>query len=248
MYEEEVIHKEHQDINKANAKMGWGGVIGFFASYLFIIIVTGILIGILVVILDRGTEGYYTNLFMQSHYMLILDAIGFVFALLLFKRVRQFLKTAFSFAPLKKGSTYLFLLAAFIINYISQFLILNVLKWEDGTSQVDTFGLEGVSDHWFNILLLYVAFTVITPIKEEIMFRGLVHKFLDVKYHFWIGLIVSSVIFGALHPGHFLSAAIMGAIFVLLYRLTKSLVVPIFLHIIWNMYAVTGMLAMIDLI
>ncbi|WP_058306936.1 CPBP family intramembrane glutamic endopeptidase [Gracilibacillus massiliensis] len=248
MYEEEVVHNEDQDTAEDNRKVGWGGVIGLFASYLVIVIVMGLMIGILAVILDRGTDGYYTNLFMQSHYMLILDAIGFVLALLLFKKVRQFLKTAFSFAPLKKVSTYLFLIAAFIINYISQFLVLNVLKWEDGTSQVDTFGLEGVSDHWFNILLLYVAFTVITPIKEEIMFRGLVHKFLDVKYHFWIGLIVSSVIFGALHPGHFLSAAIMGAIFVLLYRVTKSLVVPIILHILWNMYAITGMLAMIDLI
>src|SRR5699024_6734727 len=171
-----------------------------------------------------------------------------VIALLVFKRVRLFLKSEFSIKPLKQGKTYLYLILAIVVNYISQFLILNVFKWEDGTSQVDTFGLEGLSDHWFNILLFYIAFTVLTPIKEEIMFRGLAHKFLDVKYQFWIGLIVSSVIFGALHPGHFLSATIMGMIFVTVYRLTNSLLVPIILHIVWNFYAITGMLVMLEII
>ncbi|MGP4040486.1 CPBP family glutamic-type intramembrane protease [Gracilibacillus sp. D59] len=56
------------------------------------------------------------------------------------------------------------------------------------------------------------------------------------------------MIFGALHPGHILSATIMGMIFVVLYRLTKSLLVPMMLHIIWNLYAITGMLAFLDII
>ncbi len=247
--DETALNKENErNARKENLKFGWGGIIGFFLSYLGFVLVIGFILGIVAIILDGGMEGYYTNLLMQSHYTLILDALGFVIALLLFKKVRNFLKSAFSLKPLKKGKTYLYLLLALISNYIVQFLILNVFKWEEGGSQIDTFGLESLSDHWFNILLFYFTFTLLTPIKEEIMFRGLAHKFLDVKYSFWIGLIVSAVIFGALHPGHFLSAMIMGMIFVGLYRLTKSLVVPIMLHIIWNLYAITGMLAMLEII
>lgn len=48
-------------------------------------------------------------------------------------------------------------------------------------------------------------------------------------------------IFGLLHEGHAISATIMGIVFVLLYKLTRSLVVPIIFHMIWNMYAVLGL-------
>ncbi|WP_018932857.1 CPBP family intramembrane glutamic endopeptidase [Gracilibacillus lacisalsi] len=247
--EELTFNKENEGKDlKDNVELGWGGVIGFFLSYLGFVLVLGFILGIIALILDGGTEGSYTSLLMQSHYTLIIDALGIVIALLIFKKVRHFLKMSFSWKPLKKAKTYLYLFIAFVFTYISQFLILHVFKWEEGASQIDTFGLEGMSDHWFNLLLFYLAFTLLTPIKEEIMFRGLVHKFLNEKYSFWIGLIVSAVIFGALHPGHFISATIMGMIFVGLYRLTKSLVVPIMLHILWNIYAVTGMLALLDII
>ncbi|WP_163579528.1 CPBP family intramembrane glutamic endopeptidase [Gracilibacillus saliphilus] len=246
---EETIHNEEQrNTLKSHARLGWGGVIGFFLSYLGFVLVLGFIFGVIAVILDRGIEGYYTNLLMESHYTLIIDALGIVIAFILFKKVRSFLKSSFSLKPLKRGKTYLYLVLAFVINYVVQFLILNVLKWEKGGSQIDTFGLEGLSDHWFNLLLFYLAFTIITPIKEELMFRGIIHQFLDVKYHFVIGLIGSSLLFGILHPGHILSATIMGMIFVILYRLTHSLMVPIILHIIWNLYAISGMLAMLEII
>ena len=66
--------------------------------------------------------------------------------------------------------------------------------------------------------------------------------FLSEKWGFWLGLILSSVIFGLLHPGYAISASIMGAVFVGLYRLTRSLIVPILLHIVWNAFAVVGLI------
>ncbi|WP_240468580.1 type II CAAX endopeptidase family protein [Gracilibacillus sp. YIM 98692] len=246
-----ILESTEENVNKIKENklpIGWGGVILFFITFFGLVFVTGTLLGIVSIVLDGGVEGFYNDLFMQSHYLLLLDASAFFIAILLFKKVRAFLKNAFSLAPLRKGKTYVLILVAFVFTYVIQFFIMHVFQWEDGTSQVDTFGLEGLSDHWLSLTIFYIAFTFLTPIKEEVIYRGIIHRFLGIKWNFWIGLCISSLIFGSLHTGHVLSATIMGAVFVVLYRLTNSLVVPILLHILWNIYAITGLLYYIDIL
>ncbi|MBM7604822.1 membrane protease YdiL (CAAX protease family) [Metabacillus crassostreae] len=123
---------------------------------------------------------------------------------------------------------------------------MKLLRIEDGVDQIKTFSLSDLSFNWLSVSLLYLVFTILTPIKEEIIFRGILFSFLKDRYNFWIGFVVSSVIFGLLHNGHTISITIIGAIFLLLYKLTKSLVVPILLHIIWNAIAISNLLLAIN--
>src|SRR5690625_6565781 len=67
--------------------------------------------------------------FLTSQWLLYLDFLGFLITIFIFKSARQFLRKAFSFAPLKKGRTYLYLIGAFIFMYIIQYIILDVLQW-----------------------------------------------------------------------------------------------------------------------
>lgn len=244
--EKKELTGEESDLENVNPQnkyqFGWGKIVLFFLTYLGASIVLGIVIAIPFVIVDIVNGSNMVDEVLSSHWLLYLDAAAFVVAILIFKSARIFLKGKFSFSPLKQGKTYLYLVAALIVVYGSQYLILNVLHLEDGGDQVDTFGLDNISFQWWNTILLYIAFTVITPIKEEIIYRGFLHGFLDKKFHFVVGVIVSSLVFGLLHTGHVLSATIMGLAFVLLYKLTKSLVVPILFHILWNLYAITGLL------
>lgn len=227
---------------------GWKNISLFFLTFIGVSLVLGMIIGFIFGIVDVVTGKELLESIFASHYMLILDALAFLVAYILFKSVRMFLKGAFSLAPLKEWKTYLYILIGIIVVYGSQSLIIQVLQLENASDQIDTFGLSDLSSNWFNMVVFYLAFTVITPIKEEIIYRGILYGFLDKNFNFWIGIIGSSMIFGILHTGHFLSATIMGMVFVLLYKLTRSLVVPILFHIIWNLYAVSGLLYAVNAI
>lgn len=227
--------------------LGWGKALLFIVMFIVFSAILGIVAGTVTTMLDIANGTNMTEAFLnRADYLILLDAAAFLIAFLIFKSVRQFLKGSFSFAPLKKGKTYLYLVGALVVNFILQYLVLDVLKWEDGTDQINTFGLNHVSLDWLSLTILFLGFAVITPIKEEILYRGVLYGFLNKKVNFWVGLIVSSLIFGVLHVGHALSATLMGIVFVLLYKQTRTLIVPILFHIIWNFYAVSGLVYLVS--
>ncbi|RKQ34681.1 CPBP family intramembrane glutamic endopeptidase [Oceanobacillus halophilus] len=244
--EEELANTNETIHGEGQLQLSWGKLILFFVAFIGFSGIIGAMIGVVFGMMDVASGSNLMDTVFASHYMLLLDAIALIFALLIFKSVRNLLKGSFSFKPFQQGKTYLYLLGGFIVLFVSQYLIMNVFQLEDGSDQVQTFGMDSLSMDWLNIIVFYLAFTVVTPIKEEIIYRGVIHGFLSEKIHFGVGLLVSSIIFGALHTGHVLSATIMGVVFVLLYRLTRSLIVPIVFHMLWNMYAITGLLFMIS--
>lgn len=221
----------------------WWKFILFFVTYLGV--QSAILIGpILYVVIPQLINGEEPNLdaLLTSPWMLYLDFIAFLITIMIFKSTRQFLIGAFSLQPLKKVSTYLYLIGAFGFMMLTQYLIIEVLGWDDASGQIETFGFDQLTFDWFTVSILIMGMAILTPIKEEILFRGVLHGYLSNRWHFSLGLIISSVIFGLLHLGYPISATIMGITFVVLYKLTRSLVVPIILHVVWNAYAVVGLI------
>jgi membrane protease YdiL (CAAX protease family) len=81
-----------------------------------------------------------------------------------------------------------------------------------------------------------VAAILIAPVAEEILFRGILYS--AIKERGWpkTALISSSLVFSAIH-GHipsFLSLALLGAVFALLYDRTANLLAPILCHAAFN--------------
>jgi membrane protease YdiL (CAAX protease family) len=210
----------------------WSQFILFIITYLGINIGIGFLIGIY----GGVTNTDVVNKVFSGYNALLIDFTVFFIAFLIFKSVRRFTFEVFNFVPMASIKTYLYIVASCLIFFLTQYLLIDVFKIEDASQQASDLGVDSLSN-WLGYTLFYVAVVVLTPIKEEFLFRGVLHRFLEVRYSFWLGLIVSSVVFGILHFGFPISAGIMGIVFVALYRLTKSIVPSIFLHIVWNLIA-----------
>ena len=101
-----------------------------------------------------------------------------------------------------------------------------------------------VSTQGAPFLLTFLSLAILGPIVEEILFRGLVMKYLLPQLP-WLGLGISSVIFGLLHqPANALEWGLyagMGLILGLTYLKTRRLEYAICVHIINNCVAVMMM-------
>ena len=92
-----------------------------------------------------------------------------------------------------------------------------------------------------DIALLFLSVAIVTPIVEELMFRGYILDAINRKHSEWTAIIWSSILFGLLHllGGVFYagSALIGGLIYGWIRVRTGSLLTPIACHMIWNMLA-----------
>ena len=83
---------------------------------------------------------------------------------------------------------------------------------------------------------------IITPIAEEIFFRGFLFQWMAGRRPWWIAALVSSVMFGASHiiPPQAISAALMSLALIYLFVASGSIWPPILCHIINNLISIGG--------
>jgi membrane protease YdiL (CAAX protease family) len=234
--------QESPPVNTESVQQGninWPQFLGFISLFIGAGIIAGLILGLFFGIYEMFTDIDLLFIF-EGHYSLIFDAFIFAVVFFSFRPVRQFTLQAFDFSVLRYAKTYILMGASLIVFFISQYLIIGLWKIDDASGQSSDLGFDQVINQGGNngieIWLLLLSIAVLTPIKEEMIYRGIIHRFLDQRYHFWVGLIVSSLIFGMLHLGTEVSAVFMGIILVLLYRLTRSLVPSILLHMVWNLF------------
>jgi membrane protease YdiL (CAAX protease family) len=92
------------------------------------------------------------------------------------------------------------------------------------------------NNQWgLRIFVIFFA-AVITPIFEELLFRGLVQSyFRNIGYGPWRTIIVASIIFSALHPWMHLPALMILSVFMgYAYEKSGSLLQSIFIHCFFN--------------
>jgi hypothetical protein len=182
------------------------------------------------------TEGKIENV-IEGYYLLIIDAILIMIFIFLYKPVRNYIRYIWDLSVLKKPKTYVYLLIGFLVIALSQYVILNLLGFESAEQQRDQLGVTTLKGDFFQCVLYIFSVAIITPIKEEVLYRGILYRFFEGKYNFIIGMIISSVVFGLLHGGFPITAIIMGMVFAMLYKKTQSIFSSIVLHISWNFLA-----------
>jgi len=86
-----------------------------------------------------------------------------------------------------------------------------------------------------------IGAAVISPIYEEILYRGVFYTFFRDRYGIWGGVLISSIIFTVVHiptyntlPVNFLS----GVVFAWLYEKTNSILSAMIAHALFNFIAV----------
>ena len=93
-------------------------------------------------------------------------------------------------------------------------------------------------DFWWYVRLLEVA--LISPIVQEIFFRGAIFAYARQAGGLAFGLIFSSLVFAGSHLNaseQFSSTLVIGIIFATQYEVTKRLNAPILTHCIVNFLA-----------
>jgi len=94
---------------------------------------------------------------------------------------------------------------------------------------------------WLSFVVIFIGIGILAPISEEMYFRGLIYKWLKQRWGVPIGVVISSLLFGVAHLDSIavaVSALIMGVVLALAYERTKSLYMPIAIHIITNTFSV----------
>ena len=86
---------------------------------------------------------------------------------------------------------------------------------------------------WLPNLLNLISLVILAPIIEEIAFRGmLLHRWAE-KWNLTVAILVSSLIFGLLHPDS-VGAAAFGIAMCIIYLKTQTLIIPIICHALYN--------------
>ena len=105
--------------------------------------------------------------------------------------------------------------------------------------------LTGIS--YFVTRILYGS--LIAPIVEELVFRGLMMTALTKFKKYYVDVIVSSTLFSLIHVlqygwvlTDFIVYAGAGLLFCMLFRYTRSVYWPIALHILWNTFLIIASL------
>ena len=101
--------------------------------------------------------------------------------------------------------------------------------------------LTGIS--YFIMRILYGS--LIAPIVEELVFRGLLMTSLSRFKKYYLDVVVSSTLFSLIHVlqygwvlTDFIVYAGAGLLFGMLFRYTRSVYWPMALHILWNTFLI----------
>uniref|UniRef100_UPI003F490AC7 CPBP family intramembrane glutamic endopeptidase n=1 Tax=Niallia taxi TaxID=2499688 RepID=UPI003F490AC7 len=92
-----------------------------------------------------------------------------------------------------------------------------------------------------NFLIGFVSAAIISPLYEEIFYRGFLYRFLRSKYGIPVGMLGSSFIFMIVHIPTFNTLPInfvSGLLFAWTYEKSGSIVPPIIIHAIFNGIAI----------
>lgn len=129
-----------------------------------------------------------------------------------------------------------------LINLISLFVILlfyvPMIIWvSNKIVTVFSFDLtSGKDTNYFNNFYYLIVFAIITPLKEELFFRGFLFNGLKKRYSLLTSILATSVFFGISHlnPIQMITGILFGIIASLLYHYTSNFVMPFLLHTMNN--------------
>ncbi|WP_176482022.1 CPBP family intramembrane glutamic endopeptidase [Paucisalibacillus globulus] len=87
-------------------------------------------------------------------------------------------------------------------------------------------------------LFQFLIYTVIiAPIMEEVLFRIPISIWMNRLTYFILALLISSILFGFIHPEYPLFGFVLGVSFGFTYKLSRSIVPAILIHVIWNIFS-----------
>ena len=123
----------------------------------------------------------------------------------------------------------------FVLTYTVQTALNHIPGYQPDQSQ--SFGLDGA--HGSSLIGVMLVLVILPPIAEELLFRGILYRGLSKKWGRVAAALVTSAIFGLIH-GQWNVAAdtfVLSLVLITALEKTKSLYVPMGIHILKNLVA-----------
>jgi len=108
--------------------------------------------------------------------------------------------------------------------------------------------MGGETFSWLDFAITLLGAGILAPVSEELYFRGLLHRWFQSRFGFWPRVLLSSVLFGLAHFDSLaviISSFIMGVMNAIAYEKSKSLWLPILIHVFNNSLAVVILYALL---
>ncbi|MBJ8078021.1 CPBP family intramembrane metalloprotease [Bacillus cereus group sp. N12] len=220
--------------------MSWGQ---FISSVLFAFFGTGLITVFLAMPLTIYTSGLENKKQIALYESIANTAsIGLQLAVLLFfifkfEPAKKLLLQSFNCTVLKKWRTYVYLLLFFAISIVLNYIFLKYVFQDATKQQASALNLDVFEQYQ---ILLLIGFAILTPIFEELIFRGFLLHFFSERFPFWIAAIITSFFFGIAHTyslGVMVITFFMGLLMAILCKKTKSIIPAMLFHIMNNMLA-----------
>lgn len=227
--------RQREDVKKANAKrIAWGIVMFFLLQIAGALVVAPFALGYYAI---AGHSDAQVSAWLLAAAVLL----GYVFVIRFFLKRRW---TAIRWSPIARADRLALCLLTVAMTigfalpetYASELLNLND----------DLSGMFSLLSH--NVLGT-LAISIIGPIGEELVFRGVVLKgLLRLSRRPWVAIVGSALIFGLVHmnPVQVFGASLMGLVMGWLYVRTGSLMPGIVMHVANNSLSTALMLAFGD--
>ena len=174
--------------------------------------------------------------------------LGVVWFFAIFRRKSNLRDLGLRYYSIVKTIWYSFLslLAIFFVSFLYMFLMNSLFGIENPGSKIEILvGNRSISS---NILLVVVA--VIAPFSEEVFFRGFLYSAFKKSWGVNVALLLSSFLFAIVHLElySFIPLIIIGWLLAYLFEKTKSLLMPIFLHGVYNLILILILLGRLEII
>jgi uncharacterized protein len=124
-------------------------------------------------------------------------------------------------------------------------LILAILDQPLTNPQLDFLIPEGFN--WIGAIGMLVLGGIAVPFAEELIFRGVIYKWLRENWGLWPGILISSFLFGIVHvdPSVAGAAFVLGIILALVYEYSRSLWSAVLIHAINNSVKIVLLYALV---
>ncbi|AXK20532.1 MULTISPECIES: CPBP family intramembrane glutamic endopeptidase [Bacillus] len=220
--------------------MSWGQ---FISSVLFAFFGTGLITVFLAMPLTIYTAGLENKKQIALYESIANTAsIGLQLTVLLFfifkfEPAKNLLLKSFNFKALKEWRTYVYLLLFFAISIVLNYIFLKYVFQDATKQQASALNLDVFEQYQ---ILLLIGFAILTPIFEELIFRGFLLHFFSERFPFWIAAVLTSFFFGIAHTyslGVMVITFFTGLLMAILCKKTKSIIPAMLFHIMNNMLA-----------
>jgi len=196
-------------------------------------IIAGQFIAVFIAVFLALIIGYRNMDDMMSFTMLVALPLGFLIAVWLVLRKRILANTAWRWS----SSFWILLPVGMVLMYCVNYVIGAVLELLPGYDEM----FDQYSSMFDNInpIILVFAGAFIGPVCEEIIFRGVILKEFLKSYNAQKAIFYSAIIFGVIHmiPLQVIGAFFAGLVLGYVYFKTKSLWLPVIMHVLHNLIA-----------